>query len=156
MKKYVFNLSVVAFVFAFLVAGINTATAQQSPKPTKKQAALFINKTNKIMHQTGKKVKEKKVYTGYLKKGTKVQKAAIKQFKQGHYQQAINKSFVARHLAFKAFEANGGTIPQDWRLKNKKIVTRRPTPEDLSVTEEEKSKDQEAAEEVEELEEVEE
>ncbi len=146
-----FNLKSLSILLSFLFfsAAIITAQPNQRKNPRKK-TARFINKTNLILAATGKQVKAKKVYTGYLNKAKSLEKKAIGHFNKKEHKKAVKKSYIARRYAFMAYKANGGTIPEKWRLSDrgkveiKKLFEKKVTDEELKakVTNEEKKADE--------------
>ncbi len=129
MKKIILFLSIAFFVVA-------TANAQKPKRPalTKKDFADFINKTNMIIKKSADEVKKNKVYTGGIVAAIDYQKQAIDELKTNR-KKAINDSYVARRLAFRAYKENTkNLVPKEWLLtrKEKAMVTIRITPQKVN------------------------
>ncbi len=157
-----FNLKAF-FALLILFVFVTSVDAQNKKPQPKKNTAKFINKTNMILAATGEKVKEKKVYTGYLKKASKIEKKGVAHFNNKEFKKATKKSYIARRYAFLAYKANGGTVPKKWRLNEKeknrmkKLFKKKITDEELKkeVTDEEKEEEKEEDGVVEDVEETE-
>ncbi len=121
MKNKLYKILAILFAAFFVSASYTFAQKGNDRGGTspKKSAAMFLNRTNAVLFETSKAVKENKVYTGYLKKAKDHQKTAINSFKNNDFKDAIRKSFAARRFAFLAFEANGKSVPEGWRLNQK-------------------------------------
>jgi len=118
MKKIILLFIAVTFVFSGL-------DAQKKPV-SDIEAINFLNRTNKIMRITKTKVVENKVYTGGLAAAKDYQQKAIVFFKNGNNRKAVNQSYIARRLSFRAFVANTNQpIPKIWKLTQheRKLVT---------------------------------
>lgn len=86
----------------------------------------FVNKTHKIIKASFDEVKVHKVYTGGIAGAKNYQKKAIEEYGNNQNQKAINDSYTARRLAFRAFVENTGEpIPFEWKLnlKEKNLIT---------------------------------
>ncbi len=121
---------------AILIVSVSYAQKGKGQvKPVKKRdAAIFLNKTNKIMHETAKVVKDNKVYTGGLVAAKDFQSKAIDEFNAGKYQACVNDSYTARRLSFRAYMKNKNQKPpQDWTLNNveRHFVTIQITPQKI-------------------------
>lgn len=109
MKKSLLFLISIVFILGSLDA--------QNKNIPDKRVIHFLNKTNNILRVTRNKVVINKVHTGALAAAKYYQKKSILFFKNGNTQKAINQSFIARRLAFKAFVANTQRpIPDNWKL----------------------------------------
>jgi len=130
MKKFV-----ILFLGILLVTGAYAQKGKHQNKPVRKRdAALFLNKTNNIMKETGKILKQNQVYTGGLVAAKDFQEKAIKEFKNNKYQACVNDSYTARRLAFRAYKANTDKLPpQGWTLNRveQHLVTIQITPQKL-------------------------
>jgi len=116
---------ILVLMSSLMVIGSNAYSQKTiSQKDPKKEAARFVNRTNKILFKTAQLVKEKKVYTGYLSRAKQLQLKAIQDFKDKDYKSAIQKSQKARRYAKLAFVANGGVADKNNELKpyEKKMV----------------------------------
>ena len=138
------TIKLLSFLFLAVIIGFSAnAQKEQSKKANGKKhkpvksTAKFINKTNRIIFATSDKVHQGKVYTGYLKKAKHHQRKAIKLFKQRKLKKATVHSYKARRLAFLAYKANHGKVPQKWRLNKKerkrvsKLMKKDPTDSEL-------------------------
>ncbi len=116
------KIKITGLLIIFLLAGVGVVQAQKTRDEgsnPKKDAALFINRTNKMMIVTASTVKEKQVYTGYLVKAKKKQQMAVKAYKEGNFAVAVKKSYIARRYSFLAYKANGQAVPEKWRINQK-------------------------------------
>lgn len=122
MKKIILSFAMLFFVlFSFA----------QPHKIRPKAAYKFLNRTNKILKLSLQQAKPIEVYTGGFAAGHDMQLKAIKEFKTNHFQRAVNDSYIARRLAFRAYKANTTKpISQKWRLtpKEKLLVSVNVTP----------------------------
>ena len=123
MKKLLV-LSLVFFIFG-VSFGQNFKGKTISKPITDDVTVQFLTKTTKIIKICHQKVRINQVYTGGVYSAKEFQIKAIDFYKQDMNQKAVNKSFVARRLASRAYVANiGSDIPQDWKLtsEEKKMV----------------------------------
>jgi len=119
--------------FVLLIASIGFSQDHNrkiQKKPIKDVEVIrFFNKTNVIIRETGELVKKNQVYTGGVKSAIDFQQKATEEFKNGENQKAVNDSYIARRLAFRAHMANNkgnkGQIKSDWELNEheQKMVT---------------------------------
>ena len=124
MKKLLLSLLLVVFVFGVSFSQNHKGKTIQDPIPNV-AVVQFLNKTNKIIHECHELVKTNKVYTGGVYTAKEHQLKAISQFNNHKNQKAVNNSYIARRLAFRAYIANtDNAVPQAWKLtdKEKKIV----------------------------------
>lgn len=138
MKNNMLKVFVVLLAFIFVSSNYIYAqkTNDRKGQNPRKHTALFINKTNNILFITAESVRKNKVYTGYLHKAKIHQKQAIENFKKNRFKISVYNSFVARRLAFLAYEANGKTVPQTWRLNDKeKMIIKRMNIKEESIEE---------------------
>lgn len=107
-KALLFLISIV-----FILGNLNA----QSRNISDIEVIHFLNKTNKILRITRGKILDNKIHTGALAAAKDYQNKSILFFKTGNNQKAVNQSFIARRLAFKAYVANTQKpIPNDWKL----------------------------------------
>jgi len=128
MKKLLLSTLIVIFELACFGQNVTHAI---NPKAAYK----FLNRTNKIIFLSLKEVQPIQVYTGGYATGKEMQKKAIKEFKNRKYQKAVNDSYVARRLAFRAYKANSKKpIPENWKLtpKEQLLITVKVTPQMLN------------------------
>ncbi|MBN2892039.1 MAG: hypothetical protein JXL97_09245 [Bacteroidales bacterium] len=125
--------------FAILMLGALNAQNNQGKKqkgPVKDfQVIKFFNKTNDIIKVSFDQVKENKVYTGGIAAAKDFQKIAMDEFKNNENQKAINDSYTARRLAFRAYMENSGEkdVKSEWKLNEmeQKLVSIQISPEEI-------------------------
>jgi len=125
MKKF----KVIAVIFAVLFVTMGAANAQESKKKQKvseQSAKEFMKRTDGMIEKTAERVKEKKVHKGHLSMARTLEKESKLLFKEGKYNKATKKSYKARRHAFVAFQDNGGTVKENWKLNadEKKIISK--------------------------------
>ncbi len=115
-------------ILLMLLLGIavsSTANAQRARGPKQKAAVRkadrvharrVIRRTAGVILHAQKKVKEGKVYTGYLAKAVAHQRYARRLYMKGNYLRAMHQSRRARHFAILAIQANKGTETADLKL----------------------------------------
>ncbi len=117
-----FNSKVFVILLSVLLIVASSADAQRKRKGSttpKQDAAKFTTRTAVILSGVGGLVENKKVRTGYLKHARVLQAQAKKHIAKNELKQAVRKSYLGRRYGFIAYEANGGTIPQKWRMSKK-------------------------------------
>jgi hypothetical protein len=85
-------------------------------KADRVHAKRVIRRTAVVILHAQKKVKEGKVYTGYLAKAVAHQRYARKLYMKGNFLRAMHQSRRARHFAILAIQANKGTETADLKL----------------------------------------
>jgi hypothetical protein len=140
---------IILLSLAFLMVGISygqnhKGKGQQTPIKDV-QVINFLNKTNMIIKASHEQVKINEVYTGGVYTAKEFQQKAIDEFKLGQNQKAINTSYTARRLAFRAYNSNSSEegISGGWKLNEieKTLVKIKVTPEMINnILSDEKAK----------------
>lgn len=140
MKKI--SSKIFAIVLSVLIMTAGTADAQRKRKGDestndKKESGIFTARTATIISGAAELVKTGGKNTAYLTEAKKLQEEAKAHFTKNETGESVKKSYLARRYAFLAYEANGGTVPQKWRLTTEesteldKYMTNKPTDQEL-------------------------
>lgn len=120
-----------AALLLILFAGSLLQTGAQPAM--RNRARGFLNRTSVVLVSAKTELNKGKNYTGDFSRAVAHQRYAVRLFRNGFYQKAINHSHRARMLALAVIRSNKGQVQRDWELNKEEKDLHANTPSDQQL-----------------------
>ena len=108
--KHSMPRSVILLLF-LLILPLSQTQAQQAMRH---RARMFLHRTSLVLVDAKAQLNKGQVYTGDFARALAHQRMAVRLFKAGYFQRAVNHSHRARMLAFAVIRSNKGQVDRKW------------------------------------------